>query len=69
MSNLARLVMMANSEFRDSVTRELLALVEGERPIGDKYRKLSPENHLKNLSNLFSKWGVKIRESLDGELD
>jgi len=54
-----------SAEFRDSKTRELLILVEGERPIGEKYRKLSPENHMKNLAGLFSKWGVKIREALD----
>ncbi len=54
-----------SAEFRDSKTRELLILVEGERTIGEKYRKLSPENHLKNITNLFGKWGEKIREALD----
>jgi len=54
-----------SAEFRDSKTRELLILVEGERTIGEKYRKLSPENHMKNLAGLFTKWGVKIRETLD----
>jgi Protein of unknown function (DUF3313) len=54
-----------SAEFRDSQTRELLILVEGERPIGEKYRKLSAENHMKNLAGLFSKWGAKIREVMD----
>ncbi len=54
-----------SAEFRDSRSRELLILVEGERPIGEKYRKPSPENHMKNLADLFTKWGVKIREALD----
>ena len=54
-----------SAEFRDSKTRELLVLVEGERPIGEKYRKLSPENHLKNISSLFEKWGGKIRDAMD----
>lgn len=57
--------LVVSAEIRDSNTRELLILVEGERTIGDKYRKLSTENHIKNLENLFSKWGVKIREALD----
>jgi len=54
-----------SAEFRDSKTRELLILVEGERTIGDKYRKLSRENHMKNVAGLFEKWGRKIRETLD----
>jgi len=54
-----------SAEFRDSITRELLVLAEGERPIGEKYRKLSPENHLKNISSLFEKWGGKIRGAMD----
>lgn len=54
-----------SAEFRDSKTRELLILVEGERTIGDKYRKLSRENHMKNVTGLFEKWGRKIRETLD----
>lgn len=57
--------LVVSAEIRDSSTRELLILVEGERTIGDKYRKLSTENHIKNLSKLFEGWGVKIREALD----
>ena len=56
-----------SAEFRNSETRELLVLLEGERTIGEKYRKLSPENHMKNIKNLFEKWGKKVRESLDKE--
>ncbi len=57
--------LVVSAEIRDSRTRELLILVEGERTIGDEYRKLSTENHIKNLTNLFSTWGMKIREALD----
>lgn len=57
--------LVVSAEIRDSTTRELLILVEGERNIGDKYRKLSTENHIKNLQKLFSTWGMKIREALD----
>lgn len=54
-----------SAEFRDSTTRELLILVEGERTIGDKYRDLSRENHIKNVKGMFAKWGKKVRETLD----
>jgi len=54
-----------SAEFRDSTTRELLILVEGERTIGEKYRELSRENHEKNVKGMFSKWGKKIRVTLD----
>lgn len=54
-----------SAEFRDSKTRELLILIEGERTIGDKYRELSAENHTKNLKGMFTQWGKKVREALD----
>jgi hypothetical protein len=57
--------LVVSAEIRDSRTRELLILVEGERTIGDKYRKLTQENHIKNLRKLFEGWGVKIREALN----
>lgn len=56
---------VVSAEFRDSNTRELLALVEGERPIGEEYKKLSYENHVANLQGMFTKWGVTVREKLD----
>ena len=56
---------VVSAEFRDSSTRELLILIEGERTIGDKYRKLSKENHTKNVKALFAKWGKVVREGLD----
>jgi len=54
-----------SAEFRDSKTRELLVLMEGERTIGEKYRELSAENHVKNLKGMFTQWGKKVREALD----
>jgi hypothetical protein len=56
--------LVISAEFRDSQTRELLILVEGERAIGDEYRTLSPENHIDNLKGLFSAWGVKIAAAM-----
>jgi hypothetical protein len=56
---------VVSAEFRDSTTRELLVLIEGERTIGEKYRELSPDNHTKNVKGLFAKWGKVVREALD----
>lgn len=56
---------VVSAEFRDSKTRELLILIEGERTIGEEYKKLSRENHIKNVKSLFAKWGKKVREALD----
>lgn len=56
---------VVSAEFRDSTTRELLVLIEGERTIGEKYKELSRENHIKNVKGLFAKWGKKVREALD----
>ena len=56
---------VVSAEFRDSQTRELLILIEGERTIGEKYKELSRENHIKNVKGLVAKWGKRIREALD----
>ncbi|MFC1777259.1 DUF3313 family protein [Pseudomonadota bacterium] len=56
---------VVSAEFRDSKTRELLILVEGERTIGTEYKKLSVENHTANVKGLFATWGKKVREALD----
>ena len=56
---------VVSAELRDSSTRELLILVEGERTIGEEYKELSRENHIANVKSLFSKWGRKLRETLD----
>ena len=56
---------VVSAEFRDSTTRELLILIEGERTIGEEYKELSRENHIKNVQGLFTKWGKKIRQTLD----
>lgn len=56
--------LVISAEFRDSQTRELLILVEGQRAIGDEYKKLTKKNHIENLKNLFSAWGEKITHAL-----
>ena len=56
---------VVSAEFRDSQTRELLILIEGERTIGDSYKELSRENNIANVKGLFAKWGKKVRLALD----
>lgn len=56
---------VVSAEFRDSQTRELLILIEGERAIGEEYKELSRENHIANVKGLFAKWGKTVREALD----
>lgn len=57
--------LVLSAEFRDSRTRQLLMLVEGERAIGDTHKKLTRKNHEKNLRQLFTTWAVKVRQLLD----
>jgi hypothetical protein len=56
---------VVSAEFRDSVTRELLILVEGERVIGTEYKELSRENHEANVRELFTTWGKNVRAKMD----
>ena len=56
---------VVSAEFRDSVTRELLILLEGERTIGDEYQEVSRENHEANVRKLFMTWGQNVRAAMD----
>jgi len=56
---------VVSAEFRDSITRELLILLEGERPIGTEYREVSRENHEENIRQLFTTWGQRVRAAMD----
>ena len=56
---------VVSAEFRDSLTRELLVLLEGERTIGDEYQAVSRENHEANVRKLFTTWGQNVRAAMD----
>ncbi len=56
---------VVSAEFRDSVSREMLILMEGERPVGTEYRELSRENHEANIRQLFTTWGQRVRAAMD----
>ena len=52
-------------EIRDSETRELLLLIEGERAVGQEYIEFSAENNADNLHSMFSEFATRLRTSLD----
>lgn len=56
---------VVSAEFRDSITRELLILLEGERPVGTEYREVSRANHEENIRQLFTSWGQRVRAAMD----
>ena len=56
---------VGTAELRDSRTRELLLLVEGEKTIGEEYKVFNRENNLSNIEHLFSTWGKRLRSLMD----
>lgn len=57
---------VVSAELRDSVTGQLLILVEGERTIGGgEYRPVSPESHMENIRALFTTWGQRLRARMN----
>ena len=55
----------ARVEFRDSSTRELLLLIEGEGVVGDEYKEFNYTNNLANLEKMFSGFAKRIRGAMD----
>lgn len=55
----------ARVELRDSRTRELLLLLEGEKAIGEKYKEFTFENNVANLEAMFTRFATRLRNSMD----
>ena len=55
----------ARVELRDSRTRELLLLLEGEKGIGEDYKEFTEANHIKNLEYMFTRFATRLRNSMD----
>ena len=55
----------ARVEMRDSRTRELLLLIEGDKAVGEKYKDYSTENNVKNVVNMFTRFATRLRNSMD----
>jgi hypothetical protein len=55
----------ARVEMRDSMTRELLLLIEGDKAVGEKYKEFTTENNVKNVVNMFTQFATRLRNSMD----
>jgi len=55
----------ARVELRDSSTRELLLLIEGDKAVGEKYKEFTLENNVKNVKNMFTRFATRLRNSMD----
>jgi len=56
---------MARVELRDSRSRELLLLLEGEKAIGEKYKEFTEENNINNVKSMFTSFATRLRNSMD----
>ena len=55
----------ARVELRDSRSRELLLLLEGEKAIGEKYKEFTEENNINNVKSMFTRFATRLRNSMD----
>jgi hypothetical protein len=53
------------AELRDSMTRELLAIYEGDQDVGSEYQQNARINKEHNVNALFAAWGEKLRRMMD----
>ena len=52
-------------ELRDALTRELLAIYEGDQEVGQEYQENTRLSAEHNLQQLFAEWGRKVRDAMD----
>lgn len=52
-------------ELRDSTTRELLLLIEGDKAVGEQYKEFSVENNIANVNAMFTRFATRLRNSMD----
>lgn len=55
----------ASIELRDSVTRELLVLLEGDKAVGEEYKEFTRENNISNIENMFKAFAHRLGAALD----
>jgi hypothetical protein len=56
----------ARLELRDSRTRELLLMIEGEKAIGEQYKQFTTDNNISNVKYMFTRFATRLRNSMDG---
>ena len=55
----------ASVELRDSRTRELLLLLEGDKAVGDEYQQYTSANNAANLEKMFTRFAKRLRTAMD----
>jgi hypothetical protein len=52
-------------ELRDSTTRELLLLIEGDKAVGEKYSEFTRANNVSNVEAMFTSFAKRLRSAMD----
>ena len=52
-------------ELRDSNTRELLLLIEGDKAVGEKYTEFTRANNASNVEAMFTSFAKRVRAAMD----
>jgi hypothetical protein len=52
-------------ELRDSTTRELLLLIEGDKAVGEKYTEFTRANNASNVEAMFTSFAKRVRAAMD----
>lgn len=55
----------ARVELRDSQTRELLLMIEGDKAVGEKYKQFTVQNNVSNVNLMFRSFAQRLRNSMD----
>ncbi len=55
----------ARVEMRDSLTRELLLMIEGEKAVGQQYKEFTRDNNVSNIEFMFTRFATRLRNSMD----
>lgn len=56
---------LVQAQFRDGATQQLLAVFEGWQNVGSEYQQNSRLNSERDLQELFTIWGQRVRRILD----
>jgi hypothetical protein len=55
----------ARVEIRDSNTRELLLMIEGDKAVGEQYKEFTRANNVSNVEFMFTRFATRLRNSMD----
>jgi len=55
----------ARVEIRDSTTRDLLLMIEGDKAVGQQYNEFTAANNISNVEFMFTRFATRLRNSMD----